>query len=120
MPKANFTPPRPRTLSDPLAAALQPPPNESPEDRNKRIQNEIDAKRISETIDEQLQLERFERKKARPEVNVLLLGQSESGKSTTLKRECSLLCPCPAADPSSGFPSVNHITCIPWCGSISI
>lgn len=87
MPKAKLAPPRPRTLSDPLAAALIPPPNESPEDRTKRIQSEIDAKRISEIIDQQLQQERTERKKVRPEVNVLLLGQSESGKSTTLKRE---------------------------------
>lgn len=86
MPKANLDPPRPRTLSDPLAAALQPPPNESPEDRNRRIQSELDAKRISELIDDQLHKEHIERKKARPEVNVLLLGQSESGKSTTLKQ----------------------------------
>ncbi|KAF5352854.1 hypothetical protein D9756_006129 [Leucocoprinus leucothites] len=33
-----------------------------------------------------LHKEHIERKKARPEVNVLLLGQSESGKSTTLKQ----------------------------------
>ncbi|KXN85726.1 Guanine nucleotide-binding protein alpha-4 subunit [Leucoagaricus sp. SymC.cos] len=56
MSKAKHAQPRPRTLSDPLAAALQPPPNESPEDRSKRIQSEIDAKRISEIIDEQLHL----------------------------------------------------------------
>ncbi|KAF9444429.1 G-alpha-domain-containing protein [Macrolepiota fuliginosa MF-IS2] len=78
--------PRPRTLSDPLAAALLPPPDESEEARRHRIQAENDAKRISESIDEQLQQERLERKKVRPEVNVLLLGQSESGKSTTLKQ----------------------------------
>jgi guanine nucleotide-binding protein subunit alpha len=90
MPKTKHAQPRPRTLSDPLSAALQPPPNESAEDRSTRIQQEIEAKRHSEIIDEQLQRDRIERKKARAEVNVLLLGQSESGKSTTLKREFSV------------------------------
>lgn len=87
MPKPQHVKPYSRISSDPLAAALQPPPNESPEDRVKRIQDELDAKRTSELIDDQLHKERNERKKARSDVNVLLLGQSESGKSTTLKRE---------------------------------
>lgn len=87
MPKSQHVKPCFRISPDPLTAALQPPPNESPEDRAKRIQDELDAKRISELIDDQLQNERNERKKVRSEVSVLLLGQSESGKSTTLKRE---------------------------------
>lgn len=87
MAKAKNIQPRPRTLSDPLAAAIAPPPNESEEERTRRVQAEVDAKRNSERIDELLRQERTEKKKARPEVNVLLLGQSESGKSTTLKRE---------------------------------
>lgn len=78
---------RSRTYSDPLSAAIAPPPDESPEERTRRVQAESDAKRHSERIDELLQLEKLEKKKARAEVNVLLLGQSESGKSTTLKRE---------------------------------
>lgn len=87
MPKSQHIEPCSRISPDPLTAALQPPPNESPEDRAKRIQDELDAKRISELIDDQLHKERNERKKVRSEVSVLLLGQSESGKSTTLKRE---------------------------------
>jgi len=86
MPKSQHKP-YSRISPDPLTAALQPPPNESPEDRDKRIQDELDAKRISELIDDQLHKERSERKRVRSEVSVLLLGQSESGKSTTLKRE---------------------------------
>ncbi|TFK17014.1 G-alpha-domain-containing protein [Coprinopsis marcescibilis] len=77
---------RRRTISDPLTMALIPPPNESPIDRENRIKAEQDARKVSEHIDEILRQERIEKKKTRPEVNVLLLGQSESGKSTTLKQ----------------------------------
>lgn len=89
MPKAKLEHPhaRRRTLSDPLAAALLPPPDESPVDREVRLRAEIDAKKVSDSIDDMIRMERNERKKTRTEVNVLLLGQSESGKSTTLKRE---------------------------------
>lgn len=76
-----------RSDSDPLARVLLPPPNESPEERELRIARENDAKKISDGIDEMIRQERIERKKSRAEVNVLLLGQSESGKSTTLKRK---------------------------------
>ena len=78
---------RRRSLSDPLAAALLPPPNESPVQREMRLKAETEAKKVSEGIDEMIRKERYERKRSRAEVNVLLLGQSESGKSTTLKRE---------------------------------
>jgi hypothetical protein len=78
---------RRRSLSDPLAAALLPPPNESPVQREMRLKAETEAKKVSEGIDEMIRQERYERKKSKAEVNVLLLGQSESGKSTTLKRE---------------------------------
>jgi len=89
MPKARLEhpPARRRTLSDPLAAALLPPPDESPVEREVRLKAEIDAKKVSDSIDEMIRQERNDRKKSRTEVNVLLLGQSESGKSTTLKRE---------------------------------
>jgi guanine nucleotide-binding protein subunit alpha len=78
---------RRRSLSDPLAAALLPPPNETLEEREVRQKRENDAKEMSARIDEQIRQDGIERKKSRAEVNVLLLGQSESGKSTTLKRE---------------------------------
>ncbi|TFK90902.1 G-protein alpha subunit [Polyporus arcularius HHB13444] len=69
---------------DPLARLLAPPPNETPEDRETRLRLEAEARQISDKIDEQLKAERAALKKNRP-VKVLLLGQSESGKSTTLK-----------------------------------
>lgn len=78
---------KPRRNSDPFAAALQPPPNESQEAKDLRIKAENEAKKVSDGIDEMIRREGIERKKSRAEVQVLLLGQSESGKSTTLKRK---------------------------------
>jgi len=86
-PKVDLHNVRRRTLSDPLAAALLPPPDESPNDRELRIKAENEAKKVSDSIDEMLRRERIERKRTKTDVNVLLLGQSESGKSTTLKRK---------------------------------
>ncbi|KAH9936976.1 G-protein alpha subunit [Fomitopsis serialis] len=77
---------RRRSLSDPLAVALQPPPNESPEQRQIRVQAEEDAKRRSDRIDRMLKDSQKEQQRKKI-VKILLLGQSESGKSTTLKRE---------------------------------
>jgi hypothetical protein len=106
--KLEYPIPRRRTLSDPLAAALLPPVDESPSAREHRLIAETDAKKRSDSIDDMLRQERSERKRSKPEVTVLLLGQSESGKSTTLKREspaslarsaasphmlCSISCP---------------------------
>ncbi|KIO06988.1 hypothetical protein M404DRAFT_998427 [Pisolithus tinctorius Marx 270] len=78
-------PNRRRSLSDPLAAAIQPPEDESPADRHRRLQAEHEAKLVSDRIDEMLREEKKE-KRMKPEVKILLLGQSESGKSTTLKQ----------------------------------
>ena len=63
---------------DPLAAALSPPPDESPETRAIRIAREEEALRVSQTIDESIRIERQANKKYKI-VRVLLLGQSESG-----------------------------------------
>jgi guanine nucleotide-binding protein alpha-1 subunit len=88
MRKNKFESRRRRSLSDPLAAALLPPPNETSLERDRRLHAEFQAKQVSDGIDEMIRRERFERKKTKVgEVKVLLLGQSESGKSTTLKRE---------------------------------
>lgn len=81
----SFSEARMRSPSDPLARALRPPDNESPEARDDRLKAEAKAKKVSDDIDEQLKQERSALRK-RKEVKVLLLGQSESGKSTTLKR----------------------------------
>jgi hypothetical protein len=87
MAKAKQEQNRHRSLSDPLAAALLPPPNETLAERETRLIAENEAKKVSDGIDDMIRQERNDRKKSRTEVNVLLLGQSESGKSTTLKRE---------------------------------
>lgn len=85
---------RKRRLSDPLTVALQPPLNESITERENRLKAENEAKKVSDNIDEMIRQERADRKKTKPDVHVLLLGQSESGKSTTLKRECISLLAC--------------------------
>jgi len=74
-----------RSGSDPIARAIQPPENESPQAREERLKAEARAKKINDDIDEQIKQERNQLKK-RKQVRVLLLGQSESGKSTTLKQ----------------------------------
>lgn len=76
-------------LADPFEAVLRPPQGETSAQRDARVLAEQLAKRASDAIDEQLRAERVELKKNRPDVRILLLGQSESGKSTTLKRRCS-------------------------------
>ena len=68
---------------DPLAAALRPPPDESPDMRALRLAREEDARRVSRAIDDAIRAERQLNKKRRI-VRVLLLGQSESGASLPL------------------------------------
>lgn len=70
---------------DPLAKVLQPPSDESEQEKRIRMQKEVEAKRVSDAIDEELREEERASKKGMAVVKVLLLGQSESGKSTTLK-----------------------------------
>ncbi|EGO29383.1 hypothetical protein SERLADRAFT_457028 [Serpula lacrymans var. lacrymans S7.9] len=70
---------------DPLARAIAPPLNESLAEREVRIHEEQEAKRISDAIDDELNRQRQAEKKGPKPIKILLLGQSESGKSTTLK-----------------------------------
>lgn len=65
--------------NDPLTAAIAPPKNESAAARAARLRAEAEAKRVSDEIDEQLKQDRVARRRQRPCVKVLLLGQSESG-----------------------------------------
>ncbi|KAL0958423.1 hypothetical protein HGRIS_000565 [Hohenbuehelia grisea] len=74
-----------RFEEDPLSRLTAPPANETPEAKKLRLEAEAQAKKQSDAIDEELNRQRVaERKWPRP-IKVLLLGQSESGKSTTLK-----------------------------------
>ncbi|KAF7349227.1 hypothetical protein MSAN_01712100 [Mycena sanguinolenta] len=70
---------------DPFTMALEPPDGETEEQRQCRLLLEKEAKDISDAIDEQLTQEKAQEKKGPRPVKVLLLGQSESGKSTILK-----------------------------------
>ncbi|PFH48860.1 hypothetical protein AMATHDRAFT_148943 [Amanita thiersii Skay4041] len=70
---------------DPLTLALAPPPDETPEQRQAREAAEAEARRVSDEIDELLKKEREQEKKKKRPVKLLLLGQSESGKTATLK-----------------------------------
>jgi hypothetical protein len=65
--------------NDPLTAAIAPPKNESTPARVARLRAEAEARRVSDEIDEQLKQDRATRRRQRPCVKVLLLGQSESG-----------------------------------------
>ncbi|KAI0635292.1 G-alpha-domain-containing protein [Trametes polyzona] len=73
------------TEGDPLASVMAPPPNETEQQRAARLAAEAEAKRISDAIDEELQRQAKAEKRGPKPVKILLLGQSESGKSTTLK-----------------------------------
>ncbi|KAH6912056.1 guanine nucleotide binding protein, alpha subunit [Coprinopsis sp. MPI-PUGE-AT-0042] len=54
-----------RDDDDPLALAIAPPPNETPEERRVREAQEAEAQRISDEIDERLKKEREERRRRR-------------------------------------------------------
>ncbi|KAJ7681133.1 guanine nucleotide binding protein, alpha subunit [Mycena rosella] len=70
---------------DPFDAVLRPPPGETPEETTVREVREAEARRVSAAIDADIRAERLARRKKRI-VRLLLLGQSESGKSTTLRQ----------------------------------
>jgi hypothetical protein len=64
---------------DPLAGALAPPADETPEQRAMRETKETEARRVSERIDEQIRQERQANSRKKAPVKVLMLGQAESG-----------------------------------------
>ncbi|KAL1731550.1 guanine nucleotide binding protein, alpha subunit [Schizophyllum commune] len=76
-----FVPPR----DDPFIEFMRPPPNETPAQMTARLQREREALRIHDSIEEDIRNHRARMKRESKVVKVLLLGQAESGKSTTLK-----------------------------------
>jgi hypothetical protein len=59
-----------RSQDDPLSIAIRPPASESDVDRQSRLQQEAEARRISEQIDEELRVEREKLRKSRSDVKV--------------------------------------------------
>ncbi|PPQ70506.1 hypothetical protein CVT24_013276 [Panaeolus cyanescens] len=73
----------PVTSDDPLDEVLKPPPDETLEQRQIRLEREAEARRVSAAIDASIKAERQARRKKRI-VRLLLLGQSESGKKIAM------------------------------------
>ncbi|KAF9564079.1 heterotrimeric G protein alpha subunit [Agrocybe pediades] len=71
--------------ADPFFEFMSPPIDETPAQKTARLKRELDAQRINDAIDEEIKQDRANAKKDKKVIKVLLLGQSESGKSTTLK-----------------------------------
>jgi hypothetical protein len=70
-----MAPKRQKTSNDdPLTRAIAPPPNETPEERDLRIAAEQEAKRVSDTIDDELNRQRIADKKNPKPIKILLLG----------------------------------------------
>ena len=61
--------------------------DESPTDSSQRERSQAHARQVSFQIDSDLKAERLAMKKGKKPVKVLLLGQSESGKTTIIKSE---------------------------------
>ncbi|PFH50507.1 hypothetical protein AMATHDRAFT_60909 [Amanita thiersii Skay4041] len=72
-------------FTPPLAWPPYPPSNETQDQMRIRLEEEVEARRISDSIDRTISAEREQIKKRGPGVKLLLLGQAESGKSTILK-----------------------------------
>lgn len=59
---------------DPLAKVLEPPPDESPAQRTARLLDEAKAKRLSDSIDDELEKQRMAEKRGPKAIKLLLLG----------------------------------------------
>ncbi|KAJ7078988.1 G-protein alpha subunit [Mycena crocata] len=76
---------RSASVDDPFAAYMAPPAGETPDQRAVRLTAAQNAEKTSRQIDEVLQQSKRLLDKKKQDVKILLLGQSESGKSTVLK-----------------------------------
>jgi len=78
----NFT--RSEDSTDPLSRVLEPPVNETLEQRAVREADEVEARRVSDRIDEQIKSDKQANSRSKAQVKVLLLGQAESGALPSL------------------------------------
>lgn len=74
MPIFNILRPVNGSVDDPLSLLMQPPEDESAEEREARFAAEAEAQLRSNAIDEEISRQRQELKKAPKPVRVLLLG----------------------------------------------
>jgi guanine nucleotide-binding protein alpha-1 subunit len=58
--------------------------NETPEQRDRRLEHEREAKRINDEIDAQIEIDKSERRKRRPDIRIILLGKSLLGSFPAL------------------------------------
>ncbi len=65
--------------TDPLSRALEPPANETSEQRVAREAREAEARRVNDRIDELLKSDKQANSRSKAPVKVLMLGQAESG-----------------------------------------
>ena len=64
---------------------MKPPPNETPEEREKRLADEAEAQRRSDAIDEEINKQRLAEKRE-SHIRILLLGKSYSSGVPKLAR----------------------------------
>lgn len=76
---------------DPLTRAMAPPPNETPQQRADRIAAAMEAQRISDMIDDELNRQRAAEKKGQRPVKILLLGEYSSFASSLSTESSALL-----------------------------
>ncbi|KAG8213278.1 guanine nucleotide binding protein, alpha subunit [Butyriboletus roseoflavus] len=85
-----------RSQDDPLSIALRPPATESETDRQVRLQQEAEARRISEQIDEELRIEREKLRKSKSDVKLRSRASASPGElsytstSSVLSKKSSL------------------------------
>ena len=64
---------------DPLSLALRPSPHETEGEKSARLQQEAEAKRVSDRIDEELRLDRERLKKSKNDVKVRVVAAYTRG-----------------------------------------
>ncbi|KAI8986746.1 G-alpha-domain-containing protein [Trametes punicea] len=111
--------PKTRKSSSPRISELEnawppyPPPNETELERAVRLEEECEAKIVSESIDRALEDERQStRRERKSETKLLLLGQSESGKSTMLKNFQMHFAPNALRAESDAWRAVIHLNLV--------
>lgn len=77
--------------TDPFYEFMRPPLDETPAQKTARQKREIDAQRVNDAIEEDIQRERVvAARKDKKVIKVLLLGQAESGEWPPLSPVCPL------------------------------